>query len=373
MRINSIVFPIVVVVIASACHPHHARAESPLGRLLAKRVEADPSKTYQLSEKNGPWMIMATSFEGLGAEQQAGELVLELRKQYNLPAYTHRKVFDFSKPDFARNRHGNPIKVRYQVGGNKDKRVKHVAVLVGNYDSIDDRQAQETLEKIKHLWPNALEVKGSGDTSRPFDEWQSFQKKVTRERYERGKARGKNRRGPMGMAFLTTNPLLPKSHFVPKGVDKLVADMNKEVKHSLLDCPGKFTLKVATFRGSTIVDPRLIKKLEGSNNPKSRLVKAAEDAHKLTEALRAKGYEAFEFHDRYESSVNVGSFDSQRDPRISLLKRVFAAKRKPGGSHTPDTVVPQVLLGIPFDIQPVLIDVPQRSFGRDYAKSWLSR
>jgi hypothetical protein len=40
------------------------------------------------------------------------------------------------------------------------------------------------------------------------------------------------------------------------------------------------------------------------------LAEAAEDAHLLTEELRAHGFEAYEFHDRTESIVTVGSFDA---------------------------------------------------------------
>ena len=38
-------------------------------------------------------------------------------------------------------------------------------------------------------------------------------------------------------------------------------------------------------------------------------------AHRLTEALRIKGYDAYEFHDRYCSIVTVGSFSSTGTPR----------------------------------------------------------
>ena len=42
---------------------------------------------------------------------------------------------------------------------------------------------------------------------------------------------------------------------------------------------------------------------------------AALKAHVLTEALRMKGYEAYEFHGRYASIVTVGNFDSVGTPR----------------------------------------------------------
>ena len=74
-----------------------ADAALPFGNLLTfNRVDADPNQPYRLGEDHGPWMIMACSFSGEGAEEQARELVYELRKRYKLEAFTHRMRFDFS-------------------------------------------------------------------------------------------------------------------------------------------------------------------------------------------------------------------------------------------------------------------------------------
>ena len=43
---------------------------------------------------------------------------------------------------------------------------------------------------------------------------------------------------------------------------------------------------------------------------------AAEKAHRLTKALRAKGFQAYEFHDRYSSAVTVGSFSEATVSRV---------------------------------------------------------
>ena len=41
------------------------RGAGPWDKLLtAQRVDADPQKAYNLTEQNGPWMIMACSFSG---------------------------------------------------------------------------------------------------------------------------------------------------------------------------------------------------------------------------------------------------------------------------------------------------------------------
>src|SRR4029078_465298 len=88
-----------------------------------------------------------------------------------------------------------------------------------------------------------------------------------------------------------TNPLLPKEYFVTPGVDRLVLEMNEGVSHSLLDCPGKYTVKVATLNGAAVVDSKKIKEVEKGKSLSSRLAEAAENAHKLTEALRNGKYD----------------------------------------------------------------------------------
>ena len=93
----------------------------------------------------------------------------------------------------------------------------------------------------------------------------------------------------MRKAFITTNPLLPDEYFAPKGIDRLVLEMNQPVKFSLLDCPGKYTVKVATFTGRVVIDQKQIEEIEKKGKPfDSQLAEAADKAHKLTMALRQK-------------------------------------------------------------------------------------
>src|SRR5687768_5618467 len=108
----------------------------------------------------------------------------------------------------------------------------------------------------------------------------------------------------MGNAFVTRNPLLPEDYFVAPGLDPLVLDMNCGVEFSLLDCPGQFSVRVATFRGESTMDLTKMGTESGSpfhtglfNGEPSKLELAAEKAHKLTVALREQKIEAYEFHD----------------------------------------------------------------------------
>ncbi len=56
------------------------------------------------------------------------------------------------------------------------------------------------------------------------------------------------------------------------------------------------------------------------------LVKPADNAWELAVALRDReDVEAYVWHDRYESIVTVGGFDSEQDPRIRQFARMFGA------------------------------------------------
>src|SRR5688572_17228241 len=74
-----------------------ASADAPWKRMnLFKHVDADPDANYTVTDQHGPWMIMAATFAGKGGQEQARALVLQLRKEFKLPAYVHEKTFDYS-------------------------------------------------------------------------------------------------------------------------------------------------------------------------------------------------------------------------------------------------------------------------------------
>jgi len=339
-----------------------ACAAGPWDKLLtSSRVEADPQKTYNVTEQNGPWMIMSCSFSGEKAREQAKELALELRKRYKLPAYVYEKKFDLGKDIQGRgvDEFGRPKRMRYQRGGFE---IDEIAVLVGDYPSVDDPEAQETLRKIKYCQPDCLALKEGKPTSRNLAGLRWIQSALLLDDNERKK------KGPMGHAFVTTNPLLPTEYFAPKGLDPLVIKANEGVEHSLLDCPGKYTVQVAHFTGKVVMKQDEIAAIERGKDKDvgGQLAKATLMAHKLTEALRMKGYEAYEFHDRYASIVTVGSFDSVGTPRadgkIEIDRNVKAVLDQfKSDQSTPGVITAKTLVGIPFDPQPILVHVPKRT------------
>jgi hypothetical protein len=297
--------------------------------------------------------------------------VQELRTKYGLPAYTFKKDFDFSKPIEGRgvNKYGETLKMKHQKS-----EINEIAVLVGDYPSVNDPAAQKALKKIKSLEPDALKIKDGKTTSQSLAALRTIQKAIAPKDSEQKK------KGPMGHAMVITNPLLPPEYYAPKGIDKLVMEMNKNVTHSLLDCKARYTVRVATFTGHAILlDQKNQESLERGKKPKSWLEDAAKNAHVLCEVLRARGFEAYEFHDRASSIVTVGSFKSVGTPRpdgkieinpeVYKIMKTFGAAQVEAGKSTPDVGKPKSVAGIPFDVQPMPVEVPQRMLSSDYASA----
>ena len=122
-----------------------------------------------------------------------------------------------------------------------------------------------------------------------------------------------------------------------------------------------------------------IELIEKTGKLSDQLDIAADKAHRLTVALRSRGVDAYEFHDRSESYVAVGSFDSVGEPLANgtidinptihkIMKMYSATPHKlPGGGSM--GLQPRTLSGIRFDIQAVPIEVPRRSIASDYARA----
>ncbi|HBO43678.1 MAG TPA: hypothetical protein DD670_07055 [Planctomycetaceae bacterium] len=345
-----------------------AVAAPTLGSIFSfSRVEADPQKDYQLTEQQGPWMILAATFSGEGADDQARELVLELRRRYKLPAYVYKKRFEFGDDANGRgvNQFGQPNRWVYRSGSE----IEEIAVLVGEFDSVDAAEAKETLKEIKYARPEALDLKKKKHTNQNL----ASLREIYKAKLEEG---AKKKKGSMGQAFLVRNPL-HEGPVASTGVEPFVAKMNEGVEHSLLDCPGKFTVQVAHFAGAVVVDQGEISKIRRGEKAltDSQLHEAAEKANRLTEILRRKGWEAYEFHDRHSSIVTVGGFDYVGTPRadgkIEIHPEIFRIiETFKGVPITPGGLVsPKRIDGIHLDVQPLPVEVPKRSFGASQARA----
>jgi hypothetical protein len=365
-----------------------------------KKVAADPNQDYTLSETNGPWLVMATSFTGEEGKAQAQKLVHELRSEYHLPAFYYGMEFQLEdlNPGRGIDEYGGPIKRRY----NRSE-VQEYAVLIGEFPAIDDPEAQKVLQQVKQVTPDALKVGEGEESAQSLAIVRQIQNQV------REQANPQQKRGPMGHAFLTRNPMLPKEYFVPQGVDAEVAKWNEGIEHSLMKCPGKYSIRVATFRGNVTFESYEARRDQQKNTSKKKkmepLEEAAYNAHELTIALRAKGWEAYEFHDRQESYVTVGSFDNGTqlaDGRVELNDREAQIIAATFGAATPNNIFerpaaqdmqleelqkqrfnnlfsqrgeafdglhPKRFIGLPLDIIPEPVNVPRKSISSTYARN----
>lgn len=351
------------------------QAAPPWAKLVPfRKIEADPNESYELTESHGPWMIMCASFAGATAEQQAHELVLELRRKYKLEAYTFAQHYDFTdaEPGNTLDKYG----FRKRMRNLRAVKFDEIAVLVGNFHDVDQPDLADTLQSIKTMHPESLQTEKQKGSSQQLANLRAAVRRFSSDPRARSK-------GPMGKAFVTKNPLLPDEFFAPKGLDPFVVELNEDLPFSLLNNPGTYTVKVASFRGAETVanKPADFAKFEeilgkpgkGSRSNLAKIDEAAVKASKLTKALREKGIEAYEFHDRTESIVCIGSFDSVGTPRADGKTEINPAIHRLMQEYGPEKVQdpklktgqlglrPRSLEGIPFDVQPLPVVVPKQS------------
>jgi hypothetical protein len=314
------------------------------------RPKPASGEMWPLSEKDGPWLVLATTFRGEGAKDDARGLVQELRDEHGLEAFSHKREFDFTeKPrGLGLNPDGSPKRMRYANEG----RVEEWAVLVGSFASVDDPRGQKVLARVKSLEPRSLT--GDGGKSRPFAD------------FKRTIGIPSSGKGPMRLAFMMPNPMLPEAYFARPPVDEFVLDMNADVDHSLLDCPGRYSVRVASFTGAGTLDQNAIRSGDAEEQLDNRLVAAAEKAHALTLALRRRGHQAWEFHDRESSIVCVGSFDAVSlpdgtggqavNPAVARTIEAFGADP---AKLAEGSLVPRSIAGMLLELEPRPIEVPR--------------
>ena len=334
-------------------------ASSLLAVHSASAIENERGKTYRLTEKHGPWMIMVTSFrnireedrktEGLSAEEAAAELVFELREK-GIPAYT-----------FSQDGKVEKIETQDRLGRD-DTRIfasqrDMICVLAGNYDKIDDGVAQKTLNYVKKFHPKFMTNAKNGAVVRNTG----------------------GQKGPLFGAFMTINPLRSPEDVASRRVDDETKFLNSGIDHALVGVKKKYTVKIATFAGksATPIGNSKYSGKEGlfekelQNTGKYNIVRAGEDAAQLARALRQKGYIAYVYHDKFQSIVTMGGFDSKTDPTIAEIFKAFGAKMKsdPNSKSKVESLTAEVLT-LPsddprkptqtwiFDPVPEIIEVP---------------
>lgn len=366
-----------------------AQADPP-SLLSMFRKRSDTTSVYQLKAEHGPWLILAATLSGDDAKTKAEALARELHDNLKVDCYVLDKTFNHSEM-LKTDRHqtvdinGTVETRRVRLANQSSERV--CAVLVGSFASLEDPKIEDLLQTIRTAQPATLVGKEAAETKDPSkaesSNWLvSSYRRVMWSRTDRKENLAK---GPMGAAFVTRNPMLPVDFFEAPKIDEFVADLNKSVQHSLLECPKKFTVRVATFQGNAITD---FGNGGAASTPKSlsdKLDDAADKANQLTMALRAEGVEAYQFHDRFASYVTIGSFDSlgakdsdKLDPEIQRILdercgyRILDAK-DPKSLQMTKVQSLKSLNKIPFDIEGKPMAVPRVATSKLYGGSLMGR
>ena len=282
------------------------RFKLPFGK---SKPESQQQASTQLSQRAGPWLIMCASFVGEDGKQQARRLSQELRDKYRLKTYLYSHEFDFAA-DVAGMGRGWEV---FDLGGEKKLRPKRmrpagesqfeeIAVLVGDFSSVEDARAQKTLAQIKTLKPESMayyDVEEANSDSKlagsRLRAWRDFSNLKSDDPADRLK-------GPMKAAFMMPNPLLPDGYFKARSIDPAVLKWNKSPKYSLLKNKSIYTVKIATFVGESTMEIDQIQKAKAKVSwlqraekfrDETKLDRAAKKATVLTDYLRKQGIEAF--------------------------------------------------------------------------------
>jgi len=261
------------------------------------RVEADPNKLYPITPDAGPWVICAASYVGPNARQLAREVVFQLRRRDNLPAY----FFDYSEEerkqlqDYLKGRTQGPRQVRIQ---------DQCGVLVGGF--ADPDSARKVLPDIKRLKMPDLDDKSFDSMVDPRSG------KIIRV-------------SPFVNAFVTRNPTVPHSSQANGENDPALKTLNSSEDFSLLRNKHSWTLLVKGYGGISTIQTgsapaSFTEKLWGGSKSQDVLGAAGATAHNLADVLKKLGFEAYVLHTRRMSYVTVGGFESPDDPHLLEMR-----------------------------------------------------
>ncbi|MFL5342606.1 MAG: hypothetical protein ACJ8F7_20935 [Gemmataceae bacterium] len=286
---------------------------------------------YDITPDAGAWAICVTSYIGPTAGPLAFDLVSELRssdkdKGYKLPAYLFNRTEELRKQERERvltqrrqreeffKQNGIPMpEQRYE------KRVLHIdaqyAVLICDPSFKDIDTARKHLDHIRKLKPPSEKLMNKGQMYAGGEENRSGPVKPAAYGYL----------NPFQTAFVVPNPTLPPPKPAPSTEPAAnLREFNKNEEYNIFKCPGAWTLVVKNYQGATTVVSRDSQRsvVEHNDPRQGDLLEAcARQAHQLAEILRNKqlNFDSYVLHTKNMSIVTVGSFDSEKDPRMQQM------------------------------------------------------
>ena len=283
--------------------------------------------TYDITPEAGQWAILVTSYSGPNAGPLALDFVSELRKDYKLPGYFYNRSEEARKQEKERLERLHQERIaRYEQAGIKAPEkawVKHIAHIEAQYavliadpkfKTLDDaRHALNAIRKLKspsERLMNHLDVTGKPDAKSEVSNIGGFA-------------------NPFLTAFVVPNPTLPPPKPATSASETIanLRHLNSAEEFSLFKCPGNWTLVVKSYQGASMVvskdaEKSVLEKLGFGGDKQGDLLEASgRQAHQLAEILRNKqlNFESYVLHMRNSSIVTVGSFDSEKDPRMQQM------------------------------------------------------
>ncbi|MCS6978190.1 MAG: hypothetical protein NZM31_14450 [Gemmatales bacterium] len=288
---------------------------------------------YQLSERDGPYMILVASFVGDEAEALAKRLTEELRQDYKLQAYW------FSKSERERAERDRMLEEWKRLHNNapakKHRIVDEYCVLVGHYKTME--AASKELERIKKLKPPKSVPTGPG----LFIATPEFRKNVSNW-LDGGKIRQAGVVSQFSRAFVVRNPLLPGEK--PQAInlselseeDKLIAHLNATDPFTLVKAKGKWTLLVSVHGGQPAgpsTKPSIFDRLNPWSSETGPILRSGsnpvQEARELAQLLRDRkfGFDAYILHSHGTSFVTVGDFEGPNDPELARVQKQLAGMK----------------------------------------------
>jgi len=270
----------------------------------AARVEADPNKDYPITPEAGPYVICVKAYGGEDAPELARRLVLHLR-QNGWPAY----VFDYTAEEERKakewldDRYKNvPPEARPHMRMHVNKQW---GVLIGGYKDFDSASAD--IPKVKKT-PEPPAPKGYVEADALDPE--------TKQLY---------RLHTYAQCIATRNPTVPRPQTNTAATDPAWKQLNDGRPYNVFKCRKPWTLAVAQFQGTAVVQPRsaasqFLDAIGMGGRSDDMLEASAKQAEEVARYLKASMHlDTYVLHTRVGSIVTVGGYDTKDDENLQKM------------------------------------------------------
>ena len=316
--------------------PAPGAGDAPMRPARPATPDPRPKSPYDLTAEHGAWLVVIKSFRGereLNSEGQyepdvkvrelADQFAEFIRKQYKINAYVYPRGWEVrqQRNEEARVYRESAIKYYRETKGIEPTRemLRVKTVNVPDEYTVFVAPARGVLTEREMAIDFANQVR---KLKAPAEFNDSLVQGSDDE-----KLAGK---GSTFNAFLACmpgmNPTAPRVASIAQSgkVDDFVMKLNSGESYSLLHkTRKKWTLLVQTYgQGASIVQAGASG--AGSGDASDRLERAAMQAQKCCELLRANKFDAYVMHTRYHSMVFVGDYATGDDPQLLASVKTFA-------------------------------------------------